>query len=108
MKDLTEENFDREILLSPNVVVVDFYATWRGPCKTAAAVLLNLENSYPNVDFFKVDIDTNRELAQRFKVSSVPTFKFISKGRTLRTQVGMISPQEIEATIRSLLDNPTS
>ena len=104
MLELNGENFDREILLSPNLVVVDFYATWCGPCKTAASTLENLEESYSNVDFFKVDIDQSQDLAQRFKVSSVPTFKFIRNGRAIRTQVGMLSPQDLESTIRALLE----
>tara|TARA_B100000214_G_C23740518_1_gene523044 strand:+ start:60 stop:377 length:318 start_codon:yes stop_codon:yes gene_type:complete len=100
MKNLTTEDFDKEILLSPNFCVVDFYAEWCGPCKAIAPYLEKLEEFYKNVDFFKVDIDKEPDLAQRFKVSSVPTFKFIYKGKVEKTQVGVTNPQELETLIR--------
>ena len=103
MKELTTSNFDREILLSPNLVLVDFFATWCGPCKAIAPYLEQLSETYAMVDFFKVDIDAQQELAQRFKISSVPTFKFIEKGRVIRTQVGLTNPQQLDGTLRSLL-----
>ena len=101
MIELNADNFDKEILSSPNYCVVDFYADWCGPCKAVAPMLEELEKFYKNVDFFKVNIDSSPDLAQRFKVGSVPTFKFIHKGKVEKTQVGLSSPQELELLIRS-------
>lgn len=101
MTELTTETFDKEILLSPNFCVVDFFATWCGPCKALNPYLEKLDDFYKNVDFFKVDIDKSPELAQRFKVSSVPTFKFIYKGKVEKTQVGVSAPQDLELIIRA-------
>jgi thioredoxin 1 len=103
MRELTSKTFDREILLSPNWVLVDFFATWCGPCKAIAPYLENLATTYSMVDFFKVDIDANPDLAQRFKISSVPTFKFIHKGRVQKTQVGLLNPSDLDSQLRSLL-----
>ena len=104
MKELTEDDFDKEILLSPRLVLVDFYAPWCGPCKMIAPFLEELSQTYKgHVDFFKVNIDDNFKLAERFKISGVPTFKFIQKGKVIRTQVGLLNPQDLEATIRSII-----
>lgn len=104
MKDLTSEDFDKQILTSPNLVVVDFHAKWCGPCKMIAPFLDKLDQFYESVDFFKVDIDENPELSERFNISSVPTFKFIRKGKVTKTQVGLSSPQDLEGMIRTSLD----
>jgi thioredoxin 1 len=103
MKQLTDKDFDKVILSSSGVVVVDFFATWCGPCKSIAPILEQWDTQYEGVSFFKVDIDKSPGLAQRFKVASVPTFKFIKNGRVISTQTGG-APGAIEATIRSLLE----
>ena len=103
MKELNEEDFDKEILLSPDLILIDFFATWCGPCKAVAPFLEELDSKYKGLTVFKVDIDKNPTLAQRFKISSVPTFKFAQKGKVTRTQVGLNNPSELEATVRSIL-----
>jgi len=102
MKQLTDKDFDKVILSSPNIIVVDFFATWCGPCKAMAPILEEWDAHYEKIDFFKVDIDQSPELSRRFKVASVPTFKIIKNGRVVQTQVGG-QPASLEATLRSLL-----
>ena len=105
MNNLTSETFDKAILLTPGLILVDFYATWCGPCKALSPILEKLEETYTAVTFFKVDIDANFELAERFKISSVPTFKLIKNGRVIFTQVGIDSPSALESLIRINLDS---
>ena len=103
MKELHNDNFDKEILLSSGLSLIDFYATWCGPCKAVSPFLEKLDETYKDLTVFKVDIDKNPELAQRFKISSVPTFKFVQSGKVTRTQVGVQNPSDLEATVRSTL-----
>jgi len=103
MTELTTDTFDKAILTTPTLSIIDFYATWCGPCKAVSPFLEQLDKTYKDLNVFKVDVDKNPELAQRFKISSVPTFKFVESGKVTRTQVGVQNPADLEGTVRSLL-----
>lgn len=102
MKELNGENFDKQVLMTPGIILIDFFATWCGPCKSMEPLLQQLESTYPDLTIFKIDIDKSQDLAQRFKVASVPTFKFIKSGKVLKTQVGMMSPNDLDNILKSL------
>jgi len=66
------------------LVVVDFFATWCGPCKMIAPkVQVMSEKTYTNVVFLKVDVDENEEIATEYKVSAMPTFMFFKNGKKI-------------------------
>lgn len=73
------KDFDR-ILSEDENVVVDFNATWCGPCRMMGRVMEEIESDYPNVTFLKVDTDLYPELAQRYIVASIPSFVAYKKG----------------------------
>ena len=102
MKELNSENFDKEVLMTPGIILIDFFATWCGPCKSMVPLLEQLESTHEDLTIFKIDIDKNPELSQRFKVSSVPTFKFIRSGKVIKTQVGMMNPNDLDNILRIL------
>ena len=102
MKELNGENFDKQVLMTPGIILIDFFATWCGPCQSMEPLLQQLESTYPDLTIFKIDIDKSQDLAQRFKVASVPTFKFIKSGKVLKTQVGMMSPNDLDNILKSL------
>lgn len=81
--------------------VVDFYATWCGPCKAMAPHLSKLVQEYPDVGFYKVDVDESPEIAQQCQVSAMPTFVFAKKGELLGKIVGA-NPQGLEQGIKQL------
>ena len=88
---LTSETFDQAVNAGDDLVVVDFFATWCGPCKMAEL--------HPEVHFYKVDIDEDMDLATRFKVMSVPTLLYFRRGVVANKTIGVISASEMEQAI---------
>ncbi|ORY24880.1 PITH domain-domain-containing protein [Naematelia encephala] len=80
--------------LSPSqLLVIDFHATWCGPCHAIAPVYDELATRFTHVKFVKIDVDGQRELAQRFGIRAMPTFKFIKAGREIAEIKGANPPQ---------------
>ena len=73
---LTSETFDQAVNAGDDLVVVDFFATWCGPCKMLTPTVEKMAELHPEVHFYKVDIDEDMDLATRFKVMSVPTLLY--------------------------------
>ena len=72
MTILTSENFDREVLNSDKPVVVDFWATWCGPCMMLSPIMEELDGEMPDVKFCKLNVDDERDLAIEYGVQSIP------------------------------------
>ena len=81
--------------IASGVVMVDFFATWCGPCSMMAPVLEQVSDITPDVKIVKVDIDENPELAERYKVMSIPTFMVFENGTVVKKTVGAISKSEL-------------
>lgn len=87
---LTSENFENEVLNSQMPVLVDFWAEWCGPCRMMAPVVEELEKEMGNeVKFAKVNIDECPDLAEKYNVMSIPTFKCFKNGSETGTTVGV-------------------
>lgn len=98
----TTKGFQERVLQSDMPVVVDFHATWCGPCKQLAPVLARLEKDYAGrIRFVRVDIDEAQELAAAHGIRGVPTLLFYANGR----QVGQIVGSRPEAALRPYLDS---
>lgn len=84
--------------------IVDFYATWCGPCKMTAPILDGLAKDYAGkIDFYKVDIDKESELANVFGIQSIPTFLFIPATGKPTIQMGAMQKEDFERIIQSVL-----
>ena len=84
--------------------VVDFYATWCGPCKQLAPILEGLETKYQGrVTFLRVDVDEQPDLAQAFQVESIPTLFFITPAGVVDACIGLSSESELDAQIQAML-----
>jgi thioredoxin 1 len=84
--------------------VIDFSATWCGPCKRIAPLVDQLEREYHGrVDFQKVDIDQNRQLAGRYKIRAVPTFVFFDANGRVVNRIEGASPQELREDLEKLV-----
>jgi thioredoxin 1 len=88
--------FENDVLKSALPVLVDFFATWCGPCRMLAPVLEQVAKTYEGkAKIMKVDIDESPELANRFGITSVPTLMVFHQGKPVRTAVGMQSPKQL-------------
>ena len=88
----TEDNFSS--LINDEIVLVDFFATWCGPCKMLGPVLEDLENDREDVKIVKVDIDKCRSLAREYGVMSVPTMFLFKNGSVVSQKTGFM-PKEL-------------
>ena len=95
------ENF-KELTQGNELVVVDFFATWCGPCKMFGPILEEVANQYENgVKFAKIDIDENDELAMQYNIQAVPTILFLKNGTEIERHAGLMSKAELEEKIEN-------
>ena len=107
--EINELNFESEVLKSTVPVLVDFWATWCGPCKMIAPVLEEIaKESAGRVKVVKVDVDQNQNLAARFNIQSIPTLLFFSNGNVVAQQVGAASKKVILAKVESISSTVTA
>ncbi|MBE6579253.1 MAG: thioredoxin [Ruminococcaceae bacterium] len=92
---LTAEAFSSEVLCSDRPVIIDFWATWCGPCKMIAPVIAEIAEEHPEWKVCKVDVDEEGTLAARFGINSIPTVLLIKEGRTVATSVGYLPKADL-------------
>ncbi|WP_437722703.1 thioredoxin [Sorangium sp. So ce861] len=93
---LTDQNFDDEVLKSPVPVLVDFTATWCGPCKALAPIVDKIADEFQGrVKVAKLDIDGAPETTRKYGVRSVPTVMVFQGGQKTGTQVGLTSREKL-------------
>ncbi len=97
---LTKENFETEVLKSDIPVLVDFWATWCGPCMMLSPVIAELaEELEGKVKVGKVNVDEQNELAMQYRVASIPTLLLFKNGELVKTSVGFMPKNEIIANL---------
>ena len=101
---ITTENFEQEVLQCEKPVLVDFYADWCGPCKMMAPIVEGLAQGYDGkVKVGKLNIDDEMEIAQQYRVMSIPTFILFKDGKAVETSVGAMSKDELESKLQKVL-----
>ncbi len=102
--EVTDATFSSEIEQSSGLVLVDFWATWCGPCQVVAPVLDQLAGAYAGrARVAKLDVDSNQRTAMRFNVRSIPSILFFKNGRHVDTVVGAVPKAVLEGKIKQHL-----
>ncbi len=98
------DSWDKEVLKSQQLVMVDFWATWCAPCRIVAPTVEELAKEYEGkAKFVKVNTDENSELATQYKIRGIPTLMFIRDGQVVDQIVGAVAKGQLKAKLDSLL-----
>ncbi|MBP3372748.1 MAG: thioredoxin [Clostridia bacterium] len=99
--NITKENFEQEVLQSDRPVLVDFWASWCGPCRMVGPIVEEIAEEYPQYKVVKVNVDEQQDLAVRFGVMSIPTLLVFNGGQLVKQSIGA----RPKAQILALLEN---
>ena len=91
-----------EVIKNEGLVIVDFFATWCGPCQMLAPILSEVDKEYEEVEIYKVDVDENQDAAMRYGVNAMPTLVFFKDGKEVERQVGLLPKEELIQIVEEL------
>ncbi len=93
-----EEDFNKYI--NEDKVLVDFYATWCGPCKLISPIIEEISKENKNLKVIKIDVDMFPELSRKYGIMSIPTLIVFSKGKEVKKHIGYLEKEEIEDLLK--------
>lgn len=102
IKELTTENFNDEI--KDNLVLIDFYAVWCGPCKMMHPVLEKISEEYQNIKILKINVDDHEKITREYGVMSIPTLLLFKNGEMVEKNVGFMPKENIELWLNRYLE----
>ena len=92
---ITKNNFEEEVLKSEKAVLLDFWASWCGPCRMVSPIIDEIANEHPEIKVGKVNVDEEDELAQKFGIMSIPSIFVVKDGKITNSTVGAIPKNKI-------------
>ena len=99
MLEITKENFENEVLKSEKTVLLDFYASWCGPCRMVSPIVDEIAEEHPEYFVGKINVDDEPELAERFGVFSIPTLVVMKNGKVVNKSSGARPKDQILALL---------
>ena len=97
---INKNNFEQEVMQSDRPVLLDFYATWCGPCRMLSPIVDKIAAEHSDIKVCKINVDDEEELAMRFEVMSIPTLVVIKNGEVVNRSVGALPEARILAMIK--------
>ena len=97
--EVTSSNFNEEVLNSSVPVLIDFYADWCGPCKILSPIVEEVSSKYEDVKFVKINIDNNQDIANEYRIMSIPTLVYIKGGEEQNRVLGAVGMDVVESLI---------
>ncbi len=102
--ELNNDNFDAEVIQSDVPVMVDFWATWCGPCRMIAPIVEELVGEYEGkMKIAKLDVDSNQDVAMKFKIMSIPNVLFFKGGEVVDQIIGAVPKKQFTEKIDKLV-----
>lgn len=92
---ITKDNFNKEVMETEKVVLLDFWATWCGPCQMIAPILDEIAEECADITVGKIDVDKEQDLAMSFGITSIPTLIVIKNGKAVDKAIGMRAKNQI-------------
>jgi thioredoxin 1 len=103
MSDVTDNNFQAEVIESERPVLVDFWAPWCGPCRVVAPVLEEIASERTDLRIVKLNVDENQQTAASFQVLSIPTLILFKGGQPVKTVIGAYPKKKLEQELEPAL-----
>lgn len=97
--EITNDNFDSEVINSDKPVLLDFWAAWCGPCRMVSPIVDEIAEENPQIKVGKVNVDEQSELAERYNVMSIPTLLLIKNGEVVASSIGYKPKEDLEQLI---------
>ena len=103
LQEVTDSNFQAEVIESEKPVLVDFWAPWCGPCRVVAPVLEQIDSEHDDLRIVKLNVDDNQQTAATFEVLSIPTMILFRGGQPVKKIIGAYPKKKIEAELEPAL-----
>lgn len=97
---ITSENFEQEVLKAAQPVVIDFWASWCGPCRMQAPILEAFAQEHSDIKITKCNVDDNPELAEKFAIMSIPSLLVFKSGKLVKSAVGLHDKEALAALVK--------
>ena len=103
LKKINESEFEDEVLKNKKTVIVDFFATWCGPCQMLMPVLKEISEERNDIDIIEIDVDESRALAYKYEIEAVPTMIIFKNGTAIDRIGGFYPKNELEEVLKRYL-----